>query len=228
MSFEGFSQEMVRFYTELQKNNNKGWFEDNKPLYKEKVIKPAVAYVEAMGEKLRGIAPEVVADTRTNGSGAVFRIYRDTRFSKDKTPYKTFLGIFLWEGKKKKMENSGFYFQFTPEKVMLGVGIHTFSKDMLRTFRDAVIVPKKRMALEAALEKVQFKGDYQIGTKHYKRIPRGYEDHRDNEHLLFNGLTASIEMELPEQLFSSDILDYCYRHFEVMSPIHRWLVDIQD
>ena len=93
--FHGFPKAAVTFYEELAQNNAKAWFETHKALYQQDVIVPAQQFVLAMGERLKILSPAIIADTRLNGSGSIFRIYRDTRFSPDKSPYKTFLGILL-------------------------------------------------------------------------------------------------------------------------------------
>jgi uncharacterized protein (TIGR02453 family) len=228
-TFNGFSKKVITFYKELTRNNNKEWFEAHKADYKNHIITPAQQFVLAMGDRLRTISPGVVADTRTNGAGSIFRIYRDTRFSQDKSPYKTFLGIFFWEGNRKKMESSGFYFHLEPEKLMLGVGIYMFSKPMLKTYRDAVVHPDHGMRLLEAVESVTVTGEYQIGGKHYKRVPRGYDsDHKNAEFLKFNGLHAFIEGDIPEELYSTDLLDYCFETFREMVPIHQWLLTVME
>jgi uncharacterized protein (TIGR02453 family) len=94
---------------------------------------PARSFVTAMGEKLRKIAPGIVADPRVNKS--IFRIYRDTRFSKEKTPFKTNLGIWFWEGDLPRMESFGFYFHVEGKKMMLAAGVYMFQKEQLEAFR---------------------------------------------------------------------------------------------
>lgn len=226
-TFTGFPKEVITFYKDLVRNNNKEWFEAHKTDYKNHVIKPAQNFVLAMGERLRTISPGLVADTRTNGAGSIFRIYRDTRFSHDKSPYKTFLGIFLWEGSRKKMENSGFYFHLEPDKLMLGAGIYIFPKPLLKIYRDAVVHPDHGMTLLEAIESVTVTGEYQVGGKHYKRIPRGYDGtHKNAELLKYNGLHAVIENGIPDELYSEALLDYCFERFYDMYPIHRWLVTV--
>jgi len=113
-AFNGFPRELIQFYQGLSRNNDKSWFNEHKDIYARHVIAPAQDFVVSMGERLRMLSPGIVADTRANGAGSIFRIYRDLRFSKDKRPYKTFLGIFFWEGSGKKMENPGFYFHMEP------------------------------------------------------------------------------------------------------------------
>lgn len=223
--FNGFPKELVAFYRDLVRNNNKEWFEAHKADYKQYVIAPAQNFVLAMGERLRTISPGVVADTRINGAGSIFRIYRDTRFSPHKSPYKTFLGVLLWEGDRKKTENSGYYFHLEPDKLMLGVGIYMFTKPLLKTYRNAVIHPDYGMTLLEAVESVTATEKYQVGGKHYTRVPRGYDaNHKNVEFLMYNGLHAMIESEIPDELYTEALLDYCFERFQDMYPLHRWLL----
>ena len=92
--FNGFSKELVQFFKELEKNNTKQWFDQHRNEYEECVLSPSREFVAAMDSRLRKIAPEVNAIPKVNQS--LFRINRDTRFSKDKSPYKTCMGIWFW------------------------------------------------------------------------------------------------------------------------------------
>ena len=105
--FSGFPREYFSFFNQLKKNNSKEWFEKHRGDYDEFVLHPAREFVIEMGKKLRKIAPGVNAIPKVNQS--LFKINRDVRFSKDKSPYKTYMGIWLWEGDRKRMECSGFY-----------------------------------------------------------------------------------------------------------------------
>jgi len=226
-TFHGFPKELVTFYKDLVRNNNRGWFNAHKADYKNYVITPGQQFVMAMGERLRTLSSGVIADTRINGAGSIFRIYRDTRFSQDKSSYKTFLGILFWEGSRKKTENSGFYFHLEPEKLMLAVGIHVFTKPVLKAYRDAVVHPEHGMTFLEAIEDVTALEKYQLGGKHYKRIPRGYDaNHKNADFLLYNGLYAFTEGDIPDELFGTTCLDYCFERFRDMCSIHRWLLTV--
>ena len=227
--FTGFTKEMVAFYQDLNRHNETGWFHQNKETYNRSVVEPAKAFILTMGERLSELSPDIIADTRANGAGSLFRIYRDVRFSKDKRPYKTYLGIYFWEGSGKKLENPGFYFHLDSAQsiLMLGAGSYIFPKPALEVFRNAVIDKKMGPALNRAMQEVPERGDYQFGGKHYKRIPRGFDDqHPNSEFLLYNGLWASYECILPDVLYSHDLIDFCFEKFRDMDPIQRWLVQI--
>ena len=228
-TFAGFPREVIAFYEDLRQNNDRGWFQAHKADYDRYVTAPAQDFVRAMGERLPMLSLHFVADTRLNGSGSIFRIYRDTRFSKDKTPYKTFQGIYFWEGGRKKLENSGFYFHLEPPRVTLGSGIYILPRRFLDVYRDAVVDPEHGAALVRAVEQVTATGPYQIGGRHYKRIPRGYDpDHELADYLLFNGLYASCEGPIPEELYTAELVDWCFERFQDMYPIHQWVVAMME
>jgi hypothetical protein len=201
-AFNGFPRELIQFYQGLSRNNDKSWFNEHKDMYRRHVIAPAQAFVVSMGERLRMLSPGIVADTRASGAGSIFRIYRDLRFSKDKQPYKN---------------------------LMLGVGMHTFPRPLLETYRDSVVHREHGVVLAQAMEQVSARGPYPAGGRHYKRSPAGYDaDHKNADVLLHNGLYASTESPIPEELFSESILDYCFDRFEDMASIHHWLVAMME
>ena len=222
--FNGFPKETVRFYRELAKHNDRVWFEAHKDTYRDKVLAPAQEFVLALGEGLKRMAPGIVADPRTSGAGSIFRIYRDTRFSKDKRPYKTYLGILFWEGSGKKADKSGFYFHLEPTGLMLGAGTFMFTKPDLHAFRKAVVHRTHGPGLAKAIHGVTAKG-YGIGGAHYKRVPRGFDPaHPNAEYLRHNGLYAYTEGRIPSELYRRDLLGFCLKAFKDMHPIHQWIV----
>lgn len=223
--FKGFPKEAVKFFTDLADNNNKTWFAEHKEKFETNVLAPARDFVYEMGKQLQKIAPNVVADPRVDKS--IFRIYRDTRFSKDKSPYKNHLGIFFWEGHLPKMECSGFYFHLEPPTMMLAVGNHCFSKRLLPHYRESVVHKDLGPALAKAARQVSKKRDYSVGGQHYKKTPRGFDPNHDNaEFLLHDGLWAAVETAIPDELYSDAILKYCFTRFKDMAPLHYWLLEM--
>lgn len=222
-NFSGFSKAGVQFLKDLAKNNDKVWFNKNKDTYMTKLFQPAQEFVMAMGKRLEKITPDIHADPRTDKS--IFRIYRDTRFSSDKSPYKTHLGIFMWEGDLPKMECSGFYFHLEPPNLFLGCGIYRLPKPLLNVYRKLVVDKKSGSALAEATKKVSKKG--KISGKHYKKIPRGFDaNHPNAEYLLYDGLHAMTETKIPDELYSEALVDYCFKWYKEMVPLHRWLVEM--
>lgn len=223
--FTGFPPACITFFSELRENNSKEWFASHKQEYEKFVLAPVRDFVYEMGRVLESISPDIVADPRVDKS--IFRIFRDTRFSKDKSPYKTHLGVFFWEGNRPKMECSGFYFHLEPPTLMLATGMHCFPKTLLEPYRDFVVDPKHGPGLAEAVSTVAGKRDYVIGGVHYKKTPRGYDPKHENAGLLLhNGLYASYETPIPDELYSTAILEYAAARFRDMAPLHRQLVQM--
>ncbi|MBW1769130.1 MAG: DUF2461 domain-containing protein [Deltaproteobacteria bacterium] len=222
-NFTGFPKEMITFFDQLSRNNSKVWFDENRRDYEDFVKSPSIAFVESMREKLRTIAPEIIAIPKVNQS--LFRINRDTRFSHDKRPYKTNLGLWFWEGYGKRMECSGFYFHFEEGKIMLGVGIYMFPKTLLERYRDLVVQDRAGKSLRKTVDQLSRK-EYILGGQHYKRIPHGFDgNHKNADLLLQKGLTTIIDEKIPEVFHTKEIIDYSFKHFKAMAPLHYWLRD---
>ena len=225
--FQGIPHEGLHFLQSLAQNNNRDWFEAHKADYTRHVLEPSQALVAALGARLQEISPNICYDLRTNGSGSLMRIHRDTRFSPDKTPYKTHMTMMFWEGDGKKTEHPGFGLRFDASGGGLMVGMFHFSKPMLATYREAVLDDKLGKALVAAVEKVKAAGDYTVGGEHYKRVPRGLDaDHARADWLRYAGLHAYSDALSAEVLSSPQLVETCYQHFARMTPIQQWLVKI--
>lgn len=121
MAFAGLPKDFFAFFRELEKNNERGWFEDNKQRYRDHVQAPLSEFVSAMAPELRRISRHFVCDPRPNG-GSMFRIHRDVRFARDKRPYKQNAGCFFRHDGAKDVHAPGFYMHFAPQRVFFGGG----------------------------------------------------------------------------------------------------------
>lgn len=223
--FGGFTKETFGFLKELELNNTREWFEEHRCVFDDHVLGPAQDFVVEMGDRLKTISPRISAIPQTDKS--IFRLYRDTRFSKDKTPYKTHIGILFWEGPGKKLENSGYYLQLNKSSIFLGAGMYCFPQQKLRPFRDSVVDGRKGKGLGKIIKAIAANPSYRIGGQHYKRVPAGYDPgHPKADLLLHNGLYAYYESSLPGEIYSSRFVDYCFGIFRDMSPLHKWLRDL--
>lgn len=224
LKFEGFPKAGVKFFNDLARNNNKPWFEAHRGDYENNVLAPAQQFVIAMGKRLQKLSPKVNADPRVNRS--LFRLNRDTRFSKDKTPYKTHMGVMFWEGSRPRMECSCYYFHLEPPKILIGAGIYMFSPELLETYRAACVQSKHGPALAKIVKQLTKQG-YHVGEKFYKKVPRGFDPgHPNAELLLHNGLHAALEIKIPAAFYGAKLLDFCFAHYKKMSPLHKWLVTV--
>lgn len=168
---QGFPETALDFLQDLSENNNREWFNANKKRYEQDLRDPAVKTVIAIGTGLQAHFPDVTFDTAVNGSGSLMRIYRDTRFSKDKTPYKDRIAMGFPQGNGKKMQVASFGLQISATEADLMAGIFAFDKAQLKIYRDAIVDDEKGSALVKAVKKVQSTGDYDIAGSHYKRTP---------------------------------------------------------
>lgn len=138
MPFAGFGKDFFGFLRELAANNDRAWFEDNKQRYRDKVVAPISSFIEAMAPKLRKVSPHFVADPRPNG-GSMFRIHRDTRFSKDKSPYKTNTGVQFRHAAGKDAHAPGFYVHLEPKRIFYGGGIWMPPPTLLGAVRQRIV-----------------------------------------------------------------------------------------
>lgn len=223
--FSGFTEETVRFYTALRKNNDRDWFEANRETYERHVMAPARLFVTAIGERLRSIVPGIVAAPKVNRS--IFRINRDTRFSHDPSPYKTNLGLYFWDGARSRMESAGFYVGLEPPDIMLGGGMYVIPDALLGRYRQAVVDPKRGADLAKIVAALRAIPGCAVEGTHYKRVPAGFDpSHKNAELLKHKGLYAAFETKVPEELFSAAFVDYCMERFEPVAPLHRWLMKL--
>ncbi len=220
--FTGFPEHTVTFLRGLRRNNTKAWFDEHRRDYERYWVEPARGFVDAAGAALRKVAP-VSAEPRVNGS--IFRINRDLRFSKDKTPYKDYLDMWFWEGERTTAV-SGFYLRIAPEGVGIGAGTRRFDRDRLAAFRAAVVDPKSGPALQRAVTRVGRAGR-EVGGEHYKTTPRGFLPRSDRQERLLrhSALWMGDEHPWSPMLHSPELVHWAVAEWSTMKPIHRWLVD---
>ncbi len=224
-TFTGFPTNGLEFLVELEKNNDKEWFQAHKQEYLDEVVVPAQAFIMALGEKLCTISDEITYDTRASGSGSLMRIHRDVRFSKDKTPYHTRVRIIFWYSQGHRTGGPGFHMGFNHEGGGLYAGQYVFQKPMLMAFREAVLHEKLGPELVDVIDSVKRAGDYEIGGEHYKRVPPGFDPNHERSDLLrYAGLYAHTTDLDPEIIVRPEFVDFCYAHFKNMSPVVMWLI----
>ena len=202
--FSCFPQDTIPYLKCLAKNNNRVWFNENKARYESSVREPALAFIETMGSELERISPHFRAIPKKVG-GSLMRVYRDTRFSKDKTPYKTNVGIQFRHEMGKDVHAPGFYLHIEPDGCFLGVGIWRPESKALGRLRDFIV--DNPASWEKAKKHPPFNANYQLVGDSLKRPPRGYPaDHPLIEDLKRKDFIACAnfdEAEICKQGFSS-------------------------
>jgi uncharacterized protein (TIGR02453 family) len=218
-----FSPALFAFLRELAANNDREWFAANKERYVAEVQEPALAFVEDIGMRLpEEVSRHFVADARANG-GSVFRIYRDTRFSKDKTPYKTHTGIQFRHERSRDVHAPGFYLHLEPGNVFMACGAWHPDRDTLHAIRTAIAGKPKRW-LEI-IEDPGFAEHFRLGGESLKRPPAGFDkEHPQIEDLKRKDFIAYSQLSEDEATadgFLDRFLDRCNR----ASAFMRFLCD---
>lgn len=221
--FAGFPRETFEFLRELESNNERAWFHANRDRYERFVLERARDFVEALGDELRRFDKGVNADPRVGGS--IARINRDTRFSRDKRPYKNHLDLYFWDGIGHSRDSPGYWFRVTPNELILAAGMHRLEPPLLERFREAVVDPKRGAALTRAIAKVRA-GGFEIGGEQYKRVPRGFDpNHARRDLLLYGGLYAWTRLRpIPREASTPSFPAFCAARYRGMKPVEDWLV----
>lgn len=224
MKFTGFNEEALNFLDEIKNNNNKVWFEANRDRWSKLILEPNKAYVQEMGEHLIALAPFIKAEPKVSGS--LFRIYRDIRFSKDKTPIKTKIGIMFWQGGAHRMQCASFYMQYKSDEILLATGIRAFKSPLLKAYREYIKVEKNAKALHEILEEFKSK-KIKIIEPHYKRYPAGFKKEDKYSYLsLYNSMFAINTFKPNKTFFSEKIIDRNFKFYDTSLALFDWLYDL--
>lgn len=219
----GFQEQTFQFLKKLSENNNKEWFKENKPEFEKQVMQPALKFVEEFGELLSQYYPDIRYDTSRNGSGSMFRIYRDVRFSKDKSPYKTNLGFVFWIGEGGKKLNPAIYVHVGVIGITIYGGQYWMNKEQLNHFRGAIIRSSSGEQFEKLIVPLAKKVDM-IGGLHYKRVPRGYDaEHPRSEWLKHTGIYVGFKAFGLKESLSKDFSISALKQAQLVKPLLEWL-----
>ena len=170
-----FKPEALAFLGELSANNNREWFAANKQRYEEQVLDEALRFIQAMHDPLKKIAPRFVAVPKRLG-GSLMRVYRDTRFSRNKTPYKTNIGIQFRHEKAKDVHAPGFYVHIAPDEVFLGAGMWHPDPEALAGVRKRIVA--KQAEWIRARDDRRFRARFALAGDSLSRPPKGFSgDH---------------------------------------------------
>jgi uncharacterized protein (TIGR02453 family) len=213
------TQSTLQFLNDLHKNNTREWYHANKDWYKE-----------AFGnfEDLVAMLLHTISDFDTSVMGTepkdcLFRIYRDIRFSKDKTPYKTWFGAAMKSGGRKQI-GSGYYIHVSPKQVYLAGGIWHPEKDTLDMIRDHIVAwPKK---IERVVTDKNFIESFgELGGDQLKTAPRGFpKDHPQIQWLRHKDLIVSTQVD-PKLVLSETFIQKAGKIYEKMLPLNQFITE---
>lgn len=222
-----FTAESLRFFRQLAAHNDKQWFEAHRGEYDQLVREPMQELVEEMLMRFRGFAPEIGGDPKRS----VFRIHRDVRFSKDKSPYKTHAACWFHHrrasrrvGSEGEEGSAGFYFHLEPDgRSMLGAGLWMPPRPQLDKLRDAIAEKPARFDKIARGIPKRFGG--LDDSAMLKRMPRGYaEDHPAAQWLRYQSFTSGRTLTDAE-VTNTKLPSLLCREYEALLPLVRWIND---
>ena len=213
-----FSEKTIKFLRALKRNNRREWFNAHKDEYELHVRQPMAAMVERLAEDFREFAPELVASPRLS----MYRIYRDTRFSENKTPYKTHVAAVFPTRGLLKHEGAGLYFHISPDEVWVGGGMYAPQPAQLYAVREHIA--GNVAELRAIVESAGFRRHVgRLEGEKLSRVPRGFpKDHEAAEYLKHRHFIAGAEF--PSSLAASPRLHATLlKVFRHVIPLSRFL-----
>ena len=204
MEFTGFPVTALDFYDDLEVENTKSFWEANKEVWKTSVRQPFEALMAALEPQF--------------GTAKIFRPYRDVRFSKDKTPYKTHQGAFVAVAPA-----TGWYFELSPRGTRVGAGFYEASGPRLASVRDAIADDEYGPELEALVSGYAADG-WEVGGDRLKTSPRGYDaDHPRIQLLRHKQLFVGRPYGFEEDALGADLVDRVRADWEALRPLLTWL-----
>lgn len=211
--FGGFPKDTIRFLAELKTNNNREWFAENRQRYETSLKQPAERFAAALCDELAEL-------TAVAQKSRIFRIHRDIRFSKDKTPYNPHLhiGFMPHEGSPA----TGWYFGLYPQRATIGAGMFTFGKKQLPRFRerlDGEDGDELRRICDALVN-----NGHRLSEPELKRVPPPFsQEHPDAAHLRRKSLAAWRDFDDPAWLAGPMAVAKCMESFKMLKPLNDWL-----
>ncbi len=220
-TFSHFEKPLFDFLKDLKQNNNKAWFQENKSRYKEAIVHPLQDFISAINTPLAKVSKHYVADPRVNG-GSIFRIYRDVRFSKDKTPYKEHAACHFRHEAGKDAHAPGFYMHLETDKVFFGGGVWLPPPDVLYKIRDRIrSKPKEWEAVINNKTLIDVFGS--IKGDSLTRPPKGFD--KDTPHLedIKRKSFFAIREEPVKLARSAAFFDEVLRTYKAATPLMRFI-----
>jgi len=204
MSFSGFPVAALDFYDDLEVDNTKSFWEANKAVYTDAVKKPMLALTAALEDEF--------------GPAKIFRPFRDVRFAKDKSPYKTHQGAYVATG-----PSTGYYVQIGAAGVFVGAGFYEATSARLAVIREAIVDDAHGAQLVSIIDGLGANG-WKIGGETLKTAPRGYDvEHPRIELLRHKSLTVGIEYGFEPFIHSSTLVDRVRQDWRKATPFLDWV-----
>jgi len=213
-----FSADFFRFFDQLSENNNQEWFEDHRALYEEAVKRPFRDLVQEVLDRISSIDKEL----RLPVTDAMFRIQKDTRFSRDKTPFHTHMAANISQAGKKAKDCPGFFFRFAPNRITIGGGIYELEKDNLTRVRNHIEDEMDRF--NAIIEDKTFVQKYgALQGERNKVVPKELRELYEEQPLIANK-QFFYEAEIsPETILEENLPELLMEYYHAGKPLNDFL-----
>lgn len=213
-----FSQDFLNFFTELEGNNNREWFLENKKRYEDSVKKPFEYFVQDMIYRIHEDDENMICTTKE----AIFRIYRDVRFSNNKTPYKTHVSAVIGNGGRKNYTDPGTYLELSAKHIRFYSGIYQLSKDQLEKVR--IFLSSNLDEFNRLLNDKNFKKHFgTIRGEQNKRISKEFANALDKQPLLANKQFYFFSELEPSKILAKNLPETLMKFYFAAKPMNRLL-----
>ena len=211
-------ERFLDFLRELELNNDRDWFKANKKRFENEVKRP----FEALVQEVIDVVAKVDGAIDIEPKDAVFRIYRDTRFSKDKTPYKTHMGAVVGPGGRRALDSIGVYFEVSGHRLGIASGLYMPDKDRLLAVRRLIM--SRGAELEKVLKGAKFKRLFgEIQGEKNKVLPKEFKEVAKSRPLLFNKQFYCWAEYDPEEAKRDDLPKFVLDHYKAALPLNEFL-----
>jgi uncharacterized protein (TIGR02453 family) len=216
-----FNQDFLNFFAELSENNDRDWFNENKKRFKSNVEESFKNFIAELIDRASAIDSRIIMTPKEG----MFRIYRDTRFGKDKTPYKTHMSAVVCEGGRKGKKAGGIYIEANHEYFKIYSGFYMPDKKDLLKVREAIAADLG--GFEKLISDVDFKEKFGeiLGDKN-KRIPKEFSESAEKQPLIFNKSFYYFKEFSPETILREDLIDLCMDYFLVAKPLGDFFLEV--
>lgn len=213
-----FTRDFLTFFSELEKNNNRDWFLENKKRYEESVKKPFEDFVQDMIYRIHEDDENMTCTTKE----AIFRIYRDVRFSSDKTPYKTHVSAVIGNGGKKNHTDPGTYLELSSKHIRFYGGIYQLSKDQLEKVRG--FLSSNPNEFKRLLNDKNFKKHFGIMRgEQNKRISKEFTKALDKQSLIANKQFYFFSELEPKTILEKNLPEKLMKCYFAAKPMNLFL-----
>ena len=215
-----FTQDFIDFFSDLKNNNNRDWFKANKERYEQSVKIPFENFIQDMIFKIQEDDENLIITPKES----IFRIYRDIRFSKDKTPYKTHASAVIVNGGRKNYTDPGVYIEISSDKLNFYSGIYQMSKEQIYKVRE--FIASNLEEFETLISDKTFKKYFgKIEGEKNKRLPIEFKRIMKEQPLIANKQFYYIGKVDIKKILSKNLTDHLMKYYYVAKPINLFLSD---